>query len=135
MKKTWITMAALLFGAQQPTVNFESAEGSVSLLEEHMDTIEATLKTQGEAIKAHAGVEQALKDAKTASDALQQSLTAEQGKVSALQAKLDTATADLAALQEKVTGLPANDDAIVKTGSEGGGKGKKNRPYAQFITN
>lgn len=129
MKKTWITMAALLFGAQQPTVNFESSEGSVSLLEEHMDTIEATLKAQGEAIKAHAGVEQALKDAKAASDALQQSLTAEQGKVSDLQAKLDTANANLAALQEKITGLPANDDAIGKTGDEGGAKTKSKTPW------
>lgn len=129
MKKNWITMAALLFGAEEPKVNFESTDGSVSLLEEHMDKIEATLKTQGEAINAHAGDAKALKDAKDASVALQQSLTAEQGKVSDLQAKLDTANSSLAALQEKITGLPANDDAIGKTGNEGGPRAKSKTPW------
>lgn len=146
MKKTWVTIAALLFGAEQPTVSFETSQGSVSLLEEHMDSIESTLKTQGEAISTHAkSIEDAQTALKTAQDAEASAKEAEKTATTSVEKltadlktandKLATQETELTTLRARVARLPKNDNNPLITGDEGGAGLKNKSPFKQFVTN
>jgi chromosome segregation ATPase len=142
MKGKWLTVFALLFGAETQIKGFDTnTDGSVHLLEEHMDTIESTLKTQAEKIAANEGVLKTATDAQAAAEAEVKTLG---DKIAALNtAVADAATAketaesllsaqnaELETLRAKVAGIPAGEGKDPKnTGAEGGDTPKNETPW------
>lgn len=142
----WITIATLLFGQEEPKVKIENVNGSITLLEEHMDAIENTLKTQGEAISTHAkSIEDAQTALKLAQDAEASAKEAEKTATASVEKltadlktaneKLATQETELTTLRARVARLPKNDNNPLITGDEGGADLKNKSPFKQFVTN
>ena len=141
MKGRWLTVAALLFGAEA-TSGFETnTDGSVNLLAEHMDALESTLKEQSAQLAANEAAlaeanrlkEEAIASAKTTADSLAASteaVTAANEAKAKAEETIAAQNTELEALRAKVAGIPQGEGKDPKnTGGEGGGTPKNETPW------
>jgi chromosome segregation ATPase len=109
---------------------FDETEGSVSLLTDHMNSIEKKLTEDEAAIAAHAPALKAATDAKDTAETkaadLQTKLTAAEQNATTLQNSINAVTTERDALKTKVQGIEAKLAARAEGTEEPGNSGAEN---------